>query len=135
MGLFLEGERDVALHGWHVANGDAIRDGRILLLGERDIAATVSTTLWNKSFRAKLGIYDLATDEIRKLDNATGDWSMFTAMPHPYVYVRWTTEAELTSQPPTFGTGWDCMTYVNEESEEVRALGCTTTVLNATNMP
>ncbi len=29
----------------------------------------------------------------------------------------------------------DCVTFVLEKTEEVRAEGCTTTVLNATNVP
>lgn len=128
-------ERDVTLRGWRVASGDSIRDGRILLLEQQAPSGRFNPTAWTGSIYANLAIYDLADNEIRELDRATGDFSKYTAIPHPYIHVQWSTEAEIESRPLTFGSGWDCMTYVDEESEQVRALGCTTTILNATNVP
>lgn len=84
--------RVVPISADHAApSADAVRDHRLLLLGpHRDLPAGDPPSAWRAPFSAPVSVLDLRTLAVRPLGDARGDWTDGTAVPHPYIAVRWT---------------------------------------------
>lgn len=79
---------------FHPASTDAVRGTRLLLVGPSAKPAEPGPIhdgreIWSP-FTGSVLLLDLATDQRRNLGEATGEWSMTTAVPHSYIAVRWT---------------------------------------------
>jgi hypothetical protein len=76
----------------HVPGSDAVRDRRLLLVGA-DIRRGDPPSPWDTPFTAEVTLLDLETLALRRLGEAVGAWTRTTAVPHPYLAVRWTDHA------------------------------------------
>lgn len=74
--------------GLRVAGPDAVRGDRLLLLGP-SAQGPAKDGPWSAPLTAPVYVAALTGAEPRPLGLARGDWTMDTAVPHPYVTVRW----------------------------------------------
>ncbi len=73
--------------GLWIAGPDAVRGRELLLVDASEVRGKMRIGEPPKT--APVFVVDLETHAIRELGQAVGAWSMTTAVPHPYVAVRW----------------------------------------------
>lgn len=114
--------RDLPLPaGLTVPSSDAVRGARLLLLRSAPASSAA------EALHADALLLDLEPGTLRSLGRASGDWTLGTAMPHPYIALRWSdhdgqardhgwaegcvnvvavADARLVACVPTVGPGW-----------------------------
>ncbi len=94
-------------------SNDAVRDHRLLLVR---FDPRPPHPLQGLDFSAAVFVLDLGTRALRALGDATGTYTSGTAMPHPYVAVRWTDH-----DPHARDIGWaeDCVNLVDPAREHL----------------
>ncbi len=107
-------ERTLALPpGLHVASADAVRGDRLLLIGPH-AQGPAKGGPWSAALTAPVYVASLAGGQVRPLGLARGGWTMGTAIPHPYVAVRWSDGGDHTQ-------GWSgpCVNVVGVADERL----------------
>jgi hypothetical protein len=92
---------------------DAVRDHRLLLVRHEPQRPQ---NFLGRNFSAAVFVLDVEANTLRPLGDATGAWTSGTAMPHPYVVVRWTDH-----DPHARDVGWaeDCVNLVDPARERL----------------
>jgi hypothetical protein len=110
-------EIEVDLGKFHSqANGDSIRRGKALLLGELPFPGRRV-----KEYTVPVAVLNLKTREIQEIGRIPGSWSIATAVPHPMVSVSWITQEQADKQPKaaTLASKRLGDSYVIEETDQI----------------
>jgi hypothetical protein len=98
------------------ANGDAVRGQRLLLVG-----GPVQVGAADRPFAEPIAILELDKGRVRELGDATGAFSVSTAVPHPYVRVQWSDHA--ARMHPGFPVE-GCTNEIDVRTEAITTTGC-----------
>jgi len=75
----------------HAPGDDAVRGRKLVLVGpQRDLPPGAPAAARTRPFTAPVILLDLDSHAVQALGEARGDWTVATAVPHPYLAVRWT---------------------------------------------